>query len=234
MKFHYLLFLLAFIGHAHAQGIVCGVLGILCPPTTVAPTTTQPATITTTSEATEGTQTSCIDVPGSNVDITINPAELTQDQIDQIQDLLEEVLSNFQPGNLTDVVDNAGDLLGGLLDGLGGILNPETTQTPVEGSGRICFVLAASDVDQLEGVYEIFAPLISFVRCVRGQVNVLQPLVQRISKFLKELNDLTQSLDFRHIDILQSQIAKIIQMQSDFGALAKDFRDNIQALFNCF
>ncbi|EGT37300.1 hypothetical protein CAEBREN_13436 [Caenorhabditis brenneri] len=207
MKFHYLLFLLAFIGHAHAQGIVCGVLGILCPPTTVAPTTTQPATITTTPEATEGTQTSCIDVPGSNVDLTINPAELAQDQIDQI---------------------------GGLLDGLGGILNPGTTEAPVEGSGRICFVLAASDVDQLEGVYEIFSPLINFVRCVQGQVNVLQPLVRRISQFLKELNDLIQSLDYRHIDFLESQIKKIIQMESDFGTLAKDFRDNIQALYNCF
>ncbi|EGT44771.1 hypothetical protein CAEBREN_23469 [Caenorhabditis brenneri] len=145
MKFQVFFLLLAINGYVSAQlipGVLCGVAGIACPTSTTRSGAVTTAAALTTTTTPEEIGTICIDIPGANIDLTINPAEITQDQLDQVQQLLEDLVSNLQSPN---------GFLGDLLDGLNGILNPGTTQAP-GGTGQLCLVLPTSQVDELENV----------------------------------------------------------------------------------
>ncbi|CAL2031704.1 unnamed protein product [Caenorhabditis brenneri] len=127
MKFQLVFLLAALIGSSHAQGlpgIICGITGLLCPPTTVAPTTTT-TTVPTTTTASD-TEEICFTVPGNNISIVINPTQLSQTEIDQIKQLLENSLFDVL-GSLGVSIDGT---LSDLVDGLTGILNPAATPAP--------------------------------------------------------------------------------------------------------
>ncbi|CAL2041400.1 unnamed protein product [Caenorhabditis brenneri] len=181
MKFPVFFLLLAINGYVSAQlipGVLCGVAGIACPTSTTASGIVTTAGSLTTTTTPEEIETICIDIPGSNIDLTINPAEITQGQLDQVQQLLEDLVSNLQSPD---------GLLGDFLDGLNGILNPGTTQAP-GGNGQLCLVLPTSQVDELENFLN--GTLNAFSACVQevidNSVNALQTLLDNT---LNELNE---------------------------------------------
>ncbi|EGT46375.1 hypothetical protein CAEBREN_24534 [Caenorhabditis brenneri] len=159
MKFQ-IVFLLALIGYSQAQGlpgVICGITGLLCPPTTAAPTTAPDI------------EEICFTIPGGNIDIVIDPTQLTQTEIDEIKRLLEDSLSNVL-GSLGSSINGT---LNSLVGGLTGLLNPATTPVPT-GNGQICVVIHNSDVNQLQAFLDFYIVRMNrFLQCINERLPTL-------------------------------------------------------------
>ncbi|EGT51861.1 hypothetical protein CAEBREN_06548 [Caenorhabditis brenneri] len=197
MKFQLVFLLAALIGTSQAQGlpgVICGITGILCPPTTVAPTTTT-TTVPTTTTASE-TEEICFTIPGNNVNIVIDPAQLTQIEVDQIKQLVEDSLANIL-GSFGGTINGA---LNGLVGGLTGILNPATTPTPT-GDGQICVVIPNSDIDELEAFLEdVFSRLTAFFNCLKDLEETTAQFQAEVDRVRMEIDTLVAR--FNNCDIV--------------------------------
>ncbi|CAL2031707.1 unnamed protein product [Caenorhabditis brenneri] len=178
------------------------------------------------SQAQSDTEEICFKIPGNNVNIVIDPTQLTQTEVDEIKQLLEDSLSDVL-GSLGSSINGT---LNNLVGGLTGILNPAA----LTGNGEICVVLHTFDVDQVEaldGVKDVLTRLANFFNCLKGLEDIGVQFVEKVDDALNDINAFIN--DFNNCTNPFCQLGVIgnfgnsVQLQNRFSDFSNTVRDKI-------